>query len=124
MYVTSLPSDTDVEEVQRIFAGCGVIGEDDDGNPRIKLYTGEDGKLKGDALIIYFRPESVQLAVQMLDDTDFRLGEASPAGKLTVKAADFSYKKEKDKPAPGPKPAMNQKKFQKKTQRMIRYDYH
>ena len=121
MYVTSLPSDTDVDEVQRIFSRCGVIGEDDDGNPRIKLYAGEDGKLKGDALIIYFRPESVQLAVQMLDDTDFRLGESGSSGKMIVKAADFSYKKEKDKPAPGPKPALNQKKFQKKTQKMIRY---
>lgn len=101
-----------------MFSRCGVIAEEiDEGKARIKLYTEEDGKLKGDALIVYFRPESVQLAVQMLDDTDFRLGEPGPMGKMRVREADFSYKKEKDKAVP--KQAKNQKKFQKKTQKMI-----
>jgi HIV Tat-specific factor 1 len=35
----------------------------------------------------------------MLDDTDFRLGEPGPLGKMRVKEADFSYKKQKDAPA-------------------------
>jgi HIV Tat-specific factor 1 len=34
----------------------------------------------------------------MLDDTDFRLGEPGPMGKMRVKEADFSYKKQKEAP--------------------------
>lgn len=44
--------------------------------------------------MVYFRPESVALAVQMLDDTDFRFGVENPAGRMKVEAANFSYKKE------------------------------
>lgn len=42
------------------------------GGPRIKLYTKENGNLKGDALVVYLRPESVQLAVDLLDDSPLR----------------------------------------------------
>lgn len=73
VYVTNLPSDTDVDEIQRVFSRCGVIAEEIDGRkPRIKLYTDDKGNLKGDALIVYFRAESVNLAVQMLDDSQLR----------------------------------------------------
>lgn len=95
MYVTNLPLTADVEEVNRIFSRCGVIAEEiDSGNPRIKLYTDDQDNFKGDALVVYFRPESVQLAIQLLDDTDFRLGEALPAGKMRVVEADRSYKRQ------------------------------
>ncbi|KAF2430541.1 putative nuclear mRNA splicing factor-associated protein [Tothia fuscella] len=99
IYVTSLPEDVTVEEVHTTFSKFGLIAEEiETGKPRIKLYEDESGKPKGDALIIYFRPESVNLAIQMLDDSDFRLGEKGPSGPMTVKAADFSYKKQKDAP--------------------------
>jgi HIV Tat-specific factor 1 len=68
----------------------------DTGEPRVKLYTGEDGNFKGDALVVYYRPESVQLAIQQYDDSDFRYGEPGPAGPMRVKLADMSYKKQKD----------------------------
>ncbi|OCL10585.1 putative nuclear mRNA splicing factor-associated protein [Glonium stellatum] len=100
VYVTSLPLNTTVEEVSSVFSRCGVIAEAmETGAPRIKLYTDEQGDFKGDALIVYFRPESVSLAIQMLDDTDFRFGETGPAGKMRVKEADFSYKKQQEAPA-------------------------
>lgn len=38
----------------------------------IKLYKEEDGSLKGEALITYFKPESVPLALTVLDGSDFR----------------------------------------------------
>ena len=61
----------------------------------MKLYTNpSDGSFKGDALIVYFRAESVDLAVQMLDDSELRLG--SGEGNMRVSAADFSYKKVKE----------------------------
>ncbi|KAI9804365.1 MAG: hypothetical protein M1833_007172 [Piccolia ochrophora] len=117
IYVTNLPGDIDMEEVKSVFSKCGVISEEiDQGKPRIKLYTDDDGNFKGDALIVYFRAESVDLAVQMLDDTDFRFGEAGPTGKMKVQAADFSYKSQKE--APTKTSAKDKKRIIKKTQKM------
>lgn len=98
VYVTNLPLSPapTVDEINRIFSRCGVIAEEIDARkPRIKLYTNEDGSFKGDALIVYFRAESVDLAIQMLDDSELRLGETKD-GRMRVAAADFSYKKVKD----------------------------
>ena len=47
---------------------------------------------------MYFRPESVQLAIDMLDETDFRLGQQVLTGPMRVKEADSSYKSQKEKP--------------------------
>ncbi|KAI4108000.1 MAG: hypothetical protein L6R37_001282 [Teloschistes peruensis] len=117
VYVTNLPTDVSVQEVSDVFSRCGVIAEEiDRGKPRIKLYTDDDGNFKGDALILYFRAESVDLAVQMLDDTDFRLGRAAPGGKMKVAAADFSYKTQKDAPAKSSN--KDKKKIIKKTQKL------
>ncbi|KIW01297.1 hypothetical protein, variant [Verruconis gallopava] len=94
VYVTSLPLDVTVDEVYEVFSKYGIIAEEIDSNkPRIKLYTDEEGKPKGDALIVYFRPESVQLAIQMLDETDFRWGVKGPDGPMRVRVADTSYKR-------------------------------
>lgn len=117
VYVTNLPADTTVEEVRSVFSKCGVIAEEiDQGRPRIKLYTDEQGRFKGDALIVYFRAESVMLATQMLDDTDFRFGEVGASGKMRVQAADFSYKSQQE--APVKSNAKDKKKIIKKTQKL------
>ncbi|KAL8736279.1 MAG: hypothetical protein Q9166_000434 [cf. Caloplaca sp. 2 TL-2023] len=117
VYATNLPLDVSVQEVSDVFSRCGVIAEEiDRGKPRIKLYTDDDGNFKGDALILYFRAESVDLAVQMLDDTDFRLGQSTLGGKMKVAAADFSYKAQKDAPAKSNNKDM--KKIIKKTQKL------
>lgn len=50
-------------------------------------------------IIVYFRPESVPLAISMLDDSDFRLGVPGVKGKMRVKEADQNYKVQKDNPA-------------------------
>ncbi|KAK5132902.1 hypothetical protein LTR08_008348 [Meristemomyces frigidus] len=99
VYVTSLPEDVDVDEIHQVFSKYGVIAESLDGDaPRIKLYNNEDGKFKGDALIVYFRPESVPLAISMLDDTDFRLGQKVVSGPMRVREAEASYKSQKEQP--------------------------
>ncbi|KAL8891471.1 MAG: hypothetical protein Q9205_000567 [Flavoplaca limonia] len=117
VYVTNLPLDVSVQEVSDVFSRCGVIAEEiDRGKPRIKLYTDDDGNFKGDALILFFRAESVDLAIQMLDDTDFRLGQSAGAGKMKVAAADFSYKAQKDAPAKSNN--KDKKKIIKKTQKL------
>jgi len=103
-----------------VFSRFGVIAEEiDSGKPRIKLYSDDAGNFKGDALIVYHRPESVGLAVQMMDDSDFRLGETGPTGKMSVKEADFSYKKVKgDQPEAKPGMTKDKKKVIKKMEKM------
>ncbi|KAI5283149.1 hypothetical protein KEM54_002362 [Ascosphaera aggregata] len=96
VYVMNLPPDTTPSELHDVFSKCGVIAEQiDNGQPRIKMYENDQGQFKGDALVVYFRPESVQLAVQMLDETEFRFGDKE-AGKMKVQPADLSYKVQKD----------------------------
>jgi HIV Tat-specific factor 1 len=120
VYVTSVPLDADQEEIQHVFSKCGVIAEEiDSGKPRIKMYEDDKGQFKGDALVVYFRPESVDLAVQMLDDTDFRLGTEGPLGKMRVQAADFSYKSQQE--APAKTNTKDKKKIIKKTAKMNAY---
>ena len=121
VYVTSLPLDADQEEIQHVFSKCGVIAEEiDSGKPRIKMYEDDKGQFKGDSLVVYFRPESVNLAVQMLDDTDFRLGAEGPSGKMRVQTADFSYKSQQD--APVKTANKDKKKIIKRTAKMNAYD--
>ena len=118
--MTSLPLDVDQEEINHVFSKCGVIAEEiDSGKPRIKLYEDDKGQFKGDALVVYFRPESVDLAVQMLDDTDFRFGTEGKSGKMKVQPADFSYKAQQDAPVKTNKKDL--KKIVKRTQKMNAY---
>ena len=93
-----------------------IAEEIDSGESRIKMYEDDKGQFKGDALIVYFRPESVDLAIQMLDDTEFRLGSQGPNGNMRVQAADFSYKAQQE--APPKKNKRDQSKIIKKTQKM------
>lgn len=65
---------------------------------------------------MYFRPESVPLAIQLLDDTEFRLGGGQ---RMKVAEADFSYKAQKD--APKQSNMKTKKKIIKKTQKLNKY---
>ena len=117
VYVTSIPLDASVDEISDVFSKCGLISEEiDRGRPRIKMYMDEEGEFKGDALVVYFRKESVDLAIQMLDDTDFRFGELGPNGKMKVQAADFSFKSQQEAPAKSNN--KDKKKIVRKTQKL------
>jgi HIV Tat-specific factor 1 len=117
VYITNLPLDTTIDEVQSVFSKCGVIAEEiDHGKLRIKLYTDEAGTFKGDALVVYFRAESVALAVQMLDDTDFRFGTSGASGRMSVQPADFSYKSQQE--APTKSSTKDKRKIMRKTQKL------
>ncbi|CCF41897.1 splicing factor u2af-associated protein 2 [Colletotrichum higginsianum] len=98
VYVTGLPADATVDEVHEVFSRkAGVIAEEiDSGRPRIKMYTDEMGNFKGDALVVFFKPQSVEMAIMLLDDTEFRFEPGTgEAPKMRVQAADSSYKKVK-----------------------------
>ncbi|KAI8927070.1 hypothetical protein BC831DRAFT_453765 [Entophlyctis helioformis] len=92
VYVTGLPIDTSIAEIHAVFSKCGIILEDPaTGQPRIKLYRDAAGRIKGDALVIYFKEESVALAEELLDESRFR---DLDGGVIRVQKAVFSEKKE------------------------------
>ena len=91
VYVTGLPQDTNEDEVATYFSKVGILDLDPETQkPKVKLYrmkTGDGNKpglLKGDASVCYARPESVELALQILDDNLYRDGAT-----LTVQRAKF-----------------------------------
>ena len=90
VYVTGLPVDTDPEELHERFARCGVIEEDDQGEPKIKMYAKDDGSFSGEALVVYFKEDSVLLALNILDDAELRLGDSSTV--MRVQRAEFGHK--------------------------------
>ncbi|KAJ2868623.1 hypothetical protein FB639_004852, partial [Coemansia asiatica] len=82
VYVSGLPLDTTEKEVADYFSQCGAIMPDLATNkPRIKLYRDADGELKGDALVAYFKAPSVQLAIDILGDSQFR---STDPGRISV----------------------------------------
>ncbi|GBE81197.1 hypothetical protein BKA93DRAFT_814173 [Sparassis latifolia] len=93
VYVTSLPLDTEADELVECFSRFGLIEEDDDGHPKVKMYAREDGTFSGEALVVYFKEDSVNLAVSLLDDTELRIGNAST--RMKVQRAEFGHKHEK-----------------------------
>ena len=90
VYVTGLPVDTEPEELVERFSKCGVIEEDDNGHPKVKMYAKEDGTFSGEALIVYFKEDSVTLAVNLLDEDELRRGD--PSTVMRVTKADFTHK--------------------------------
>lgn len=70
----------------------GVIEEDDEGDPKVKLYARDDGSFSGEALVVYFKEESVTLAVTMLDEAELRIGD--PSTVMSVTQAQFGHKGE------------------------------
>lgn len=91
LYLSRLPLDAEVSEIASVFSRYGIVSEDDDGSPRIKMYTdAATGMFKGEALLTYFKPESCQLAIQLLDGTCLRasLGQSKP--EMKVEMADWS----------------------------------
>ena len=87
VYVTGLPTDCTVDEVAAVFSKAGILDLDESQQPKVKLYRHKGGAaagtLKGDASVCYARPESVPLAVTLLDDVPFR-DEHQPGGSTTA----------------------------------------
>ncbi|KAF8325274.1 uncharacterized protein EI90DRAFT_2186841 [Cantharellus anzutake] len=90
VFVSGLPPDTTFEEMVARFKPFGVLMEDDDEQPRVKLYAKEDGSFSGEALVVYFKEESVDLAIRMLDEAELRLGDAGTV--MRVKRGEFNHK--------------------------------
>ena len=83
VYITGLPDDATEAEVGEAFGKCGIIKEDDERKPRVKVYRDPaTGRPKGDGLVTYLREPSVGLALQLLDSTPLRYGLPVSAGGL------------------------------------------
>ncbi|CAI7631862.1 unnamed protein product [Penicillium bialowiezense] len=120
VWVTRIPLDATKEEIRDLFAKYGVIAEEiDSGDAKIKMYHDADGNFKGEALVVYFRPESVSLAIEMLDETEFRFGVTAPGGPMLVEVADYSYKATQPEPANRPQRSKKeQEKIKERTKRL------
>ncbi|KAK9478839.1 hypothetical protein V1514DRAFT_293020 [Lipomyces japonicus] len=121
IYITNLPADVTFEELDETVSRYGIIAEDiTTGKKRIKIYTDENGKPKGDALVIFFRAESVRLAVDMLDDSDLRIGQSGSEqrGTIKVQPASQDYKVEKEAVPMQQRTAKEKKEILKSVQRL------
>jgi HIV Tat-specific factor 1 len=92
VYVTGLPTTVGitVEDVARYFSKAGLLDLDPETlSPKVKLYKDADtGNLKGDASICYARAESIDLALQLLDESPW-----DATHTLSVQRAKFEAKK-------------------------------
>jgi hypothetical protein len=73
VYVSGLPEDVTEDEYKEFMSKVGVVAFDPIlRKPKLKLYTNADGTYKGDGRCCYIKPESVDLALQILDGADIR----------------------------------------------------
>jgi HIV Tat-specific factor 1 len=83
VYVSGLPLDVTKEELIPFMAKCGIIKKDpDSGEYKVRLYQDEQGRHKGDALVIYLKRASVDIALTILDESEFRPG-SGPVVRVT-----------------------------------------
>ncbi|KAI0305691.1 splicing factor u2af-associated protein 2 [Multifurca ochricompacta] len=111
-----LPFDATFEEVVERFSKCGLIEEDNEGDPKVKMYAREDGTFSGEALVVYFKEDSVSLAINILDDAELRLGD--PLSRMSVQRAEFGPKNDDAGGAEKPRRVVDRKKTTKRIGRM------
>ena len=102
VYVSNLPKNISEEEYIEFMSKCGMIEFDArTKKPKVKLYKDSDNQIKGDGLSSYIKHESVELALTILDGSDFK------GNTVSVQVAKFELKGEYD-------PKLKPKKLTKK----------
>lgn len=87
IYISDLPTDKITKEaLTEQFSKYGRIRTNRDGETLCKLYVNDKGVSKGDALVTYFKEESVTLAIEMMNESTF-LGK-----QIKVERAQFQDK--------------------------------
>ena len=104
VYVSNLPSVITEESFVEFMSKCGMVEFDiRTKKPKVKIYRDEEGNPKGDGLCSYIKPESVQLALTILD------GSVLEDKTVSVTRAKFEMKGNYD-------PSLKPKKLTKKQQ--------
>jgi HIV Tat-specific factor 1 len=117
-----IPFDATFDEVVERFSKCGLIEEDDEGEPKVKMYAREDSTFSGEALVVYFKEDSVSLAINILDDAEFRLGD--PSSRMSVQRAEFRHKNENSGGESKPRKVVDRKRTTKRIGRMQKYAHY
>jgi len=107
-----------MNELLERFGKCGVIEEDDEGEPKIKMYAREDGSFSGEALVVFFKEDSVTLALNLMDEAELRLGDGST--RMKVQMAEFGHKQQQGPGGQGggERKVVNRKKATKRIGKM------
>jgi len=108
VFVQGLPKNVTFERVVAYFQKCGIIKKDPVTQiERVKLYADEaTGEPNGEALVIYLQPQSVDLAIDLLDSVEFEPGftlKVSPATFEKASAPEAKKRKSErteDRPPP------------------------
>lgn len=111
VYVSNLPLDMNEEEFVNLMQKCGLVERDPSSQKmKVKLYTDKEHNcFKGDALCTYIKIESVDLALKLLDGSDYK------GNKIKVEKAHFQLKGEYN---PALKPKKKKKKELEKIKKM------
>lgn len=111
VYVSNLPLELTEEEFVNFMQKCGLVERDPSTQKmKVKLYMDkEQNCFKGDALCTYIKVESVDLALKLLDGSDFK------GNKVKVERAHFQMKGEYN---PALKPKKKKKKELEKLKKM------
>lgn len=74
IYISNLPVEgVTVDDLITEFSKYGMIKKDSkDDQYKCKIYSDSSGKPKGDALLVYVRPESPAMAIEMMNGYTFR----------------------------------------------------
>lgn len=109
VYVSNLPQDLTEEEFVTLMQKCGLVERDAvTQKMKVKLYMDKEHNcFKGDALCTYIKIESVDLALKLIDGSDYK------GHKIKVERAHFQLKGEYN-------PALKPKKKKKKELEKIR----
>lgn len=111
VYVSNLPQDLTEEEFVNFMQKCGLVERDPRSQKmKVKLYMDKEHScFKGDALCTYIKIESVDLALKLLDGSDYK------GNKIKVERAHFQLKGEYN---PALKPKKKKKKELEKLKKM------
>lgn len=109
VYVSNLPQDLTEEEFVTLMQKCGLVERDPKTQKmKVKLYMDKEHNcFKGDALCTYIKIESVDLALKLIDGSDYK------GKKIKVERAHFQLKGAYN-------PALKPKKKKKKELEKIR----
>lgn len=112
VYVTGLPVTTTEQDFNALMSKYGIVALDDAGDAKFKLYKDSSGQFKGDARCCYLKYESLVLACEMLDKSEYN------GNTITCEQAVFELKGTYN-PALKPKKKKSKKKKGKGQEKLL-----